>query len=396
MWISPKSQETDFVWPLALEDKITIFLDRTSGWQLDIADYCINGKRNAEGELLAGPIEQSGFAVLHIVLSYFEMIAKYQEGFMTNGKSEYYFKQGVYSVFPHLKTESSSMVDSLLNILYFGARCGLYHGGMTDHRIVVTGDTAYPMVLDMSKPQLKINPHLMVPELKAHLWEYGRQLRNPGNKVLRRNFEKRFDFDALKYSDAEIKNLARPARPAGSNKVSPGSPQRDILQPNLLAVFCGIANWNKGLPFGSYYPDNRNRFWSVLYRVGLTPRQLAPNEGKILPRYGIGLTTLIKDQPPPTGADFSQDWTVQGLIQKIENLKPKTLAFNGKHAAQEFYGYSVHYGKQPELIDSTAVFVLPSTSGMARRYWNEEYWRELAEFIRDCSTKTKQFVKEVE
>jgi len=152
MWVSPKSQDTDFAWPLSLEDKITIFLERTSGWQLDIADHCINGKRNSKGELLADPIEQSGFAVLHIVLSYFEMVAKYQEGFMTNGKSEHFFKKGVYSVFPHLKTVSSSMVDNLLNILYFGARCGLYHGGMTDHRIVITSETPYPLILEMSKP----------------------------------------------------------------------------------------------------------------------------------------------------------------------------------------------------------------------------------------------------
>lgn len=372
MWISPKSQDTDFAWPLSLEDKVTIFLDRTSGWQLDIADCCINGKINAKGELLAEPIEQSGFAVLHIVLSYFEMIAKYQEGFMTNGKSEYYFKQGVYSVFPHLKNISSSMVDSLLNILYFGARCGLYHGGMTDHRIVVTSEAAYPMVFDMSKPQLKINPHLMVPALKMHLWEYGRQLRNPDNAVLRRNFEKRFDFDALKYSNAEVK------KPHGPTEL-------DIFQPNLQVVFCGVANWSKEFPSGSYYPDNRNRFWSVLYRVGLTPRQLTPREGKILPRYGIGLTTLIKDPPPQSRTDHTWDWTVRGLRQKIDKLKPKTMAFNGKHAAQEFYGYSVHYGQQPEAIDSTTVFVLPSTSGMARKYWNEEYWRELAEYAKRLS-----------
>ena len=382
MWITPKSQDTDFVWPLSPEDKITIFLDRTSGWQLDIADYCINGKRNAKGELLVAPIEQSGFAVLHIVLSYFEMVAKYQKGFMTSGKSEYYFRQGVYSVFPHLKTVSSSMVDSLLNILYFGARCGLYHGGMTDHRIVVTGETAYPMTFDISKPQLKINPHLMVPALKMHLWEYGRQLRDPDNKVLRQNFEKRFDFDALKYSDVKINNQTHYAGSARSKKVSDGTSQRDILRPNLEVVFCDIANQSKGLPLGIYYPDNRNRFWSVLYRVGLTPRHLTPHEGKVLPKYGIGLTTFIKGPAPKTAADYARDWTVQGLKQKIEELKPKTVAFNGKHAAQEFYGYLVHYGKQPEAINSTTVFVLPSTSGMARRYWNEGYWHELAEHIK--------------
>ncbi|MDT3700394.1 MAG: mismatch-specific DNA-glycosylase [Thermincola sp.] len=382
MWVSPKSQDTDFAWPLSLEDKITIFLERTSGWQLDIADHCINGKRNSKGELLADPIEQSGFAVLHIVLSYFEMVAKYQEGFMTNGKSEHFFKKGVYSVFPHLKTVSSSMVDNLLNILYFGARCGLYHGGMTDHRIVITSETPYPLILEMSKPQLKINPHLLVPALKMHLWEYGAQLRNPGNEVMRRNFEKRFDFDALKYGNCEIKKLGHQYVSADSSKVSPKSAQWDIFHPNLDVVFCGIANWKKEFSWGSYYPDNRNRFWSVLHRVGLTPRQLASHEGKTLPSFGIGLTTLIKGPSPQSRTDDIREWTFHGLTQKIEQLKPKTVAFNGKHAAQEFFGCPVHYGRQAETVGSTNIFVLPSTSGMARKYWNEEYWRELAEYVR--------------
>lgn len=380
MWITPKAQDTDFTWPLTLEDKITIFLDRTSGWQLDIADHCINGRRNARGELVAEPIAQSGFAVLHIVLSYFEMVAKYQDGFMTNGKSEYYFKQGVYSVFPHLKNENSSMVDSLLNILYFGARCGLYHGGMTDHRIVVTGEISYPMILDMPAPRLKINPALLVPALKTHLAEYGCQLRNPENAALRRNFKKRFDFDALKYSYSPVPKQPHYTRSADYPAVHGPSP-RDILRPNLQVLFCGVANRSKVLPMSSYYPDNRNRFWSVLYRIGLTPRQLAPHEGKMLLRYGIGLTTLIKEQLLKTEELHSGDLTSQGLNETIAKLKPRTVAFNGKQAARDFYGYSVQYGQQPDLIGSTAVFVLPSTSGVARKYWNEKYWRELAAYV---------------
>lgn len=380
MWITPKAQDTDFAWPLALEDKITIFLDRTFGWQLDIADCCINGIKNAGDELLAKPIAQSGFAVLHIVLSYFEMVAKYQDGFMTNGKSEFYFKQGVYSVFPHLINESSSMVDSLLNILYFGARCGLYHGGMTDHRIVVTGEISYPMILDISEPRLQINPALLVPSLKSHLSEYGSQLRNPDNEVLRRNFEKRFDFDALKYSYSLVPQRPYYVRSADSSGAARGL---SLLQPNLQVMFCGVANRSKVLPLSSYYPDHRNKFWSVLHRIGLTPHQLAPHEGKILLRYGIGLTTLVTDPPVKTAKYHSGDLTIQDLKETIAKLRPRTVAFNGKQVARDFFGYSVQYGQQPDLIDRTVVFVLPSTSGVARKYWNEKYWRELAEYIKE-------------
>jgi hypothetical protein len=41
---------------------------------------------------------------------------------------------------------------------------------------------------------------------------------------------------------------------------------------------------------------------------------------------------------------------------------------------------SVDYGCQPERIARAVVFVLPSTSRRASKYWNEEHWRALATF----------------
>jgi TDG/mug DNA glycosylase family protein len=36
---------------------------------------------------------------------------------------------------------------------------------------------------------------------------------------------------------------------------------------------------------------------------------------------------------------------------------------------------------QDERIGSTAVFVLPSTSGAARRYWDESHWHALCAYV---------------
>ncbi len=198
--ISPDYKNTDFSLPLSIDDKITIFFDRVDGWQLGIADQCINGRKGPNGEI--EPIPDSGFAVLHIVLSYFEMIAKYQDGFEDTGESGHYFKKGVYSVFPQFEPESLPIVDSLLDILYSGARCGLYHSGMTDSRIILTGGGDEPIELLVFDPQkrgkvkLRINPHLLVPVLRTHLRDYVEQLRDAHNSTLRQNFEKRFDFEA--------------------------------------------------------------------------------------------------------------------------------------------------------------------------------------------------------
>lgn len=195
MWITPNYEDTDFTWPLNINSKITIFLDRTYGWQLDIADQCINGRKGPKGAIIAKPIPHSGFAVLHIVLSYFEMIAKYRDGFAKKRKSEDYFKEGVYFVFPQLKKEPRQIADKLLKALYEGGRCGLYHSGMTDPRIILTGGIDRPMDFDEQTSKLMINPHLLVPALKTHLKDYGKQLQNVKNIRLRQNFEKRFNFD---------------------------------------------------------------------------------------------------------------------------------------------------------------------------------------------------------
>ncbi len=200
MYITPNYQDTNFSWPLSIDDKMTIFLDRTDGWQLDIAGQLINGKKGPNGKVITKAIPHSGFAVLHIVLSYFEMIAKYQDGFTGRAKSEYYFKQGVYSVFPQLKTGPSQIVDSLLDVLYSGGRCSLYHSGITDPRIILTYGIKDPMAFDAQKSTLVINPHLLPSGLKAHLKDYVKQLRDVNNSVLRENFEKRFDFDASQTS----------------------------------------------------------------------------------------------------------------------------------------------------------------------------------------------------
>lgn len=195
MWISPKYRSTSFKKPLSIDDKITIFVDRTLGWQLDIADKIINGESSPDGRQTASPIQHSGFAVLHIVLSYFEMIAKTEEGYIQPGKSEEHFKRGVLSVFPSLKSPPVPITDDLLKILYSGGRCGLYHGGLTDSRIVLIGDIEAPMGFDTANKKLLINPHRLVPAMKKHFRQFEARLRDPNNIELREKFERRFDYE---------------------------------------------------------------------------------------------------------------------------------------------------------------------------------------------------------
>ncbi len=201
IWLSPSYQDTDFPLPHSLDAKITLFEDRVIGWKLDIADQLINGSQEKS------PIRHSGYATLDIVVSYFEMIAKYEDGFIGR-KSEEYFKKGVYSVFPEFKNippppqtplspvgNVVSLIDVVLDLMYEGIRCGLYHSGITNGKIFLTGEIETPMAFDLQLQMLIVNPHLLVPRLKAHLHGYVAQLRDVNNADLRAKFEKRYDFD---------------------------------------------------------------------------------------------------------------------------------------------------------------------------------------------------------
>lgn len=84
-------------------------------------------------------------------------------------------------------------------------------------------------------------------------------------------------------------------------------------------------------------------------------------------------------------SDGSYD--VEGFIKKVEIYRPKYIAFNGKKSASYVFGFKgitklVDYGIQVKKIGESILFVLPSTSGSARRFWDEKYWIDLYERIR--------------
>jgi double-stranded uracil-DNA glycosylase len=154
----------------------------------------------------------------------------------------------------------------------------------------------------------------------------------------------------------------------------------DLLEPGLPLVFCGSAAGTASARAGAYYAGPGNVFWEVLYEVGLTPDPLAADEFRRLPELGIGLTDLCKTRH---GSDLEVGggYDVDRLRAAIAAVEPARLAFNGKSAAQACFEAQVGYGPQEETIGGAEVWVLPSTSGAARRFWKIEPWRQLAEAV---------------
>jgi TDG/mug DNA glycosylase family protein len=153
----------------------------------------------------------------------------------------------------------------------------------------------------------------------------------------------------------------------------------DILRPGLRLVFCGTAAGSASAKARAYYAGPGNSFWPTLHKVGLTPAQLKPAEFRRLPEFGIGLTDICKVRHGSDEEVGTVEFDVAGLEAKIAAAEPANLAFNGKNAARGALERDVGYGPQPERIGGAAIWVLPSTSGAARRFWNIEPWRELGQ-----------------
>ena len=158
---------------------------------------------------------------------------------------------------------------------------------------------------------------------------------------------------------------------------------KDLLAPGLKLVVCGTAASTVSAARGAYYAGPGNKFWQVLHEVGLTNRQLRPEEYEELLSFGTGLTDVAKGQ---AGSDAAIDFSLsdpQSLREKLLQFAPGILAFNGKKAAQVFLGQRrVGYGLQAETIGkNTRLFVAPSTSGAANRSWNVDCWKELAQLV---------------
>ena len=157
----------------------------------------------------------------------------------------------------------------------------------------------------------------------------------------------------------------------------------DILAPGIKLVVCGSAAGTRSAELGAYYAGPGNRFWGMLHRVGLTPVIIAPAEFRTILDYNIGLTDIVKTAFGPDSGLRPTDFDRENLRRRIETFQPRILAFNGKRSASVFFGKPVSYGHQLNRnIGVTEIYVAPSTSGAARGFWDEGYWRLVAEAAR--------------
>lgn len=155
----------------------------------------------------------------------------------------------------------------------------------------------------------------------------------------------------------------------------------DLLRADLSLVICGSAAGTRSAHERAYYAHPGNRFWPMLHISGLTPRRLRPEEYPLLLEYGIGLTDVCKSEFGADSELSKRAYEPDAVREKIRRYRPRALAFNGLSPARSVLGRTARYGRQPALFGETVVFVLPSTSGLACRHWDDRPWHALGRFL---------------
>src|SRR5580658_755147 len=139
----------------------------------------------------------------------------------------------------------------------------------------------------------------------------------------------------------------------------------DYLRKGMKLVIVGSNPGERSARVGHYYAGRGNQFWPLMFESGVMPELLSYNDDKRLVEFGIGLTDLVKR--PTRGIDeIERQEFAEGrvlLAQKLEEHRPRIVAFNGKMTYEKFTGRPCKLGLQKDNLYGATVFVLPSTSG---------------------------------
>lgn len=162
----------------------------------------------------------------------------------------------------------------------------------------------------------------------------------------------------------------------------------EILAPDLDVIFVGAAPSVCAARSGHYYAGPRNRFWSLLWQAGLTPRLLRADEDSEVLRFGIGLTAIHPGLISTSNALLPEPTEEQRerLRARLAALAPGVVCYNGKDVYRMCTGAEAGaWGPLPERVGAARVFVAHSTSGRADRWGADRFWlfRELRRLVEE-------------
>ncbi len=160
----------------------------------------------------------------------------------------------------------------------------------------------------------------------------------------------------------------------------------DYLRKGMKLMIVGFNPGENSARVGHYYAGRNNQFWPLLYKAGIIPEPIDHHDDKRMIEFGIGLTDIVK-RPTRGIEEIGREEWAEGrvlLAQKMQELSPRIIAFNGKLCYEKFTGRPCKLGLQKETLYDAAVFVLPSTSAQnaaATPAQKLRYFKQLAALV---------------
>jgi TDG/mug DNA glycosylase family protein len=147
-------------------------------------------------------------------------------------------------------------------------------------------------------------------------------------------------------------------------------------------LFVGINPGLYSAAVGHHFARPGNRFWPTLELSGFTPRRISPFEEKELLALGLGVTNIVR-RTTATANELSKEELAQGatrLLSKIRRFAPRAVAVLGVTAYRMAFGRpGAVVGPQPEMLATTALWVLPNPSGLNAHYQLADLARQFRE-----------------
>src|ERR1700675_794331 len=166
----------------------------------------------------------------------------------------------------------------------------------------------------------------------------------------------------------------------------------DYLRKGMKMILVGSNPGDRSARVGHYYAGRNNQFWPMMYESGVIPEPLSYEDDRRILEFGIGMTDLVKRPTRAVEEIERQQVAERGVLlaQKLEDLKPRVVAFNDKMTEEKFTGRPCKLGLQIERLYGAQLFVLPSTSGLnagTERGVKTRYFKKLAALLKAMKDK---------
>lgn len=153
----------------------------------------------------------------------------------------------------------------------------------------------------------------------------------------------------------------------------------DRLGPDLRLVFVGINPSTYAVQHGHYFARKQNRFWPALSAselgrpvcAALGVERLEPRHDVDLPRFGIGLTDVVKVPSPNISTlspELFREWAPR-LEERLLPCRPRLVCFHGMSGYRPFAQHALGVdarkatlGAQPVTVAGAPVWVIPNPS----------------------------------